>query len=358
MTNIDFSLESNDFQKQVTKEFSAFKIPKQNLENGCILKNSKFQLGLHQQFISQYFTPLNPNGLFIFHGIGSGKTLTGVNLVSHFQKQNFNVLWVTRRTLVKDITKAVDMLKTQPFIKLSYKQFSNVCKRKGTLYESIIKRNNKLDKKNEKLSSKKSSPDDFSDPLRNTLVIIDEAHKLYGNDLKSQEKHDIKAIEKAINESYRYKENRCRLVLMSATPISDDPIELIKTLNLLITNPKERFNISTFYDGYISNEGNLKEPSKFNEKTKGLVSYLDVSTNHNVFAKTNNVNVTVPLSERVTQKSNCKNLRILCKAVSGVSNKACDDAYEICKKEHLKDQKEYKKLVFQKEKLDECFTKK
>ena len=72
------------------------------------------------------------------------------------------------------------------------------------------------------------------DPLQKTLLIIDEAHKLYGGgDLSSIETPDMNALHAALMNSYTVSgNNSVKLLLMTATPIQTDPMELIKLINL------------------------------------------------------------------------------------------------------------------------------
>ena len=69
------------------------------------------------------------------------------------------------------------------------------------------------------------------------LVIIDEAHKLYGGDLKSIEKPDTDIMEKLIRNSYKKSgANSCKLLLMTATPVTNNPLELFSLTNLFKEN--------------------------------------------------------------------------------------------------------------------------
>ena len=99
---------------------------------------------------------------------------------------------------------------------MSYKQFSNLVSKKNSFYTDLVKINGE------------------EDPLKRTLLIIDEAHKLYGgNDLNTNEKPDMDALHYALMRSYELSGvNSVRLLLMTATPITVDAMELIKLVNL------------------------------------------------------------------------------------------------------------------------------
>ena len=61
---------------------------------------------------------------------------------------------------------------------MSYKQFSNLLAGKNQIYDILVERNGK------------------NDVLKKTLIIIDEAHKLYGGDLKAAERPNVEIMEK------------------------------------------------------------------------------------------------------------------------------------------------------------------
>ena len=77
------------------------------------------------------------------------------------------------------------------------------------------------------------------DKLRKTIIIIDEAHKLVTN---PTEKIGVLNFEKAravIWESYQKSvENSCRVLLLTATPVVDHPMDAINLLTMLNTKEK------------------------------------------------------------------------------------------------------------------------
>ena len=338
---IDFTLPLNQFQEQITKQFKNFSYPTIQLKNDCH-KTKKFELSNTQKFISNYFTPQNPNGILLYHSIGSGKTLTGVNLIKHFESKNFNAIWVTRRTLLKDLTKATNIIPLKPFTVFSYKQFSNVCKRKGENYKKLLKKAQKINP-------------NTNDPFYKTIVIIDEAHKLYTNDLKIQEMHKIDVIEKMVFESYTKSGlNRARIVLMSATPITNDPMEVIKLFNLIITNKDHRFDINHFKQEFLSVDGKIHEYKKktFVEQIKGLVSYINTTNDPSKFAQVKYTNVLVPVSvspNLSTDLNYCNVEYSECKKL-GFSVKECRETKKVCR-DRINDNKKVMKNIEPQESL-------
>jgi len=293
---INFKLPFNDFQKNIGKELGEFKDVKKSLRNECANPPKKFELRPHQKLISAYFKPSLPiKGTLMYYSIGSGKTAAAVNLASHFEKKGYSVLWVTRRTLVKDIEKnlfdktahsiiqeAVDKkiipdtfeAKKNFFRRLrwlgivSYKTFSNLCAGKKTeLHHKLVKRNGSRD------------------IFRKTIIIIDEIHKLYDLDsLSKLEAPDTPAIEKAIQNSYSSSGDKsARLLVMSGTPVTPKPEDTYKILNLLKK------------DNFVS-PGN--SDSDLINKIKGLVFYFDMAKNPNFFAQPEFKDINIQISSK------------------------------------------------------------
>jgi len=199
-----------------------------------------------------------------------------------FEKEGYTILWVTRTTLKSDIYKNMfdqvcsiviqekikekglkipadfsakirllsDSWKIKP---MSYKQFSNLVSGKNQLYQDLVKINGK------------------EDPLRKTLLIIDEAHKLYGGgDLSSIERPDMNRLHKSIMDSYKKSgKDSVKLLLMTGTPITNDPMELIKIINLC---KPENEQMETEYSKFAT-EFTIDEDGKFTKK--GWRKYLD-----------------------------------------------------------------------------------
>jgi hypothetical protein len=242
-----------------------------------------------QNFISHYFSPTAPvKGMLLQHSTGSGKTCTAIAAASkQFEPEGYTILWVTRTTLKNDIWKNMfdqicsDSIKNRideipsdsgkqkrmlsdswSIRPLSYKQFSNLVSQNNDYYRQLVKKNGE------------------QDPLRKTLLIIDEAHKLYGGgDLSSIERPDMAALHKAIMHSYAVSgPDSVRVLLMTATPITLDAMEMIKLLNLC--RPIEHqlpASFETFQKDFLDAEGHFTKEGKktFLDEIAGHISYLN-----------------------------------------------------------------------------------
>lgn len=315
------SLDS--MHRYIAKGFQQFEYPKVKLENLCGTAGGSAMGNIvnftpTQDFIRHYFQPSSAyKGMLLFHSVGTGKTCTAIATAStSFEKEGYNILWVTRHTLKSDIWKnmygQVCSLVIQEQLKnktlklptkisgpmkyvsnnwmepISYKQFSNLLLKKNKIYDEIVRRNGKVD------------------PLRKTLVIIDEAHKLYSPTVAASEKPNTDILEEMIQNSYEKSgKDSVRILLMTATPYTEDGMEMVKLLNLL--RAKKVHMPITFEDfgkkylddhGYFHKNG-LKH---YKDEVSGYISYLNRSQDARNFAHPVLENIVVPLSYREEEK--------------------------------------------------------
>jgi hypothetical protein len=247
-----------------------------------------------QNFISHFFTPESVyKGMLLYHSVGSGKTCTAIATATNsFDRENYTILWVTRHTLKADIWKNMfkqichinfrerikqgEKIKASSLSKnwiqpISYKQFSNLLNGKNkVLEEKLISRNGR------------------EDMLHKTLVIIDEAHKLYADSVAAAEKPNMMILEKMINNSYKLSgKDSVKLLLMTATPYTENPFEMIKLLNLL-RQPDDKLETQwePFSRKYLQENGSFRNDKKgeFLDKISGYISYLNKSSDKRLFA--------------------------------------------------------------------------
>ena len=300
-------LSRDEMRTYINKNFSKYKWDKAKMENLCDPQKGGSNLLTYtptQGFIKDYFTPqANTKGMILWHSTGSGKTCSAIATASNeFEKQGYTILWVTRTTLKNDIWKNMfDMVcnevlrskiddegliipSQQPkrmrllsdswrIRPMSYKQFSNLVSKKNNNYERLIKINGE------------------HDPLKKTLIIVDEAHKLYGGgDLSTNERPDMKAFHKSLMNSYEVSgKDSVKLMLMTATPITSGPMEIVKLVNLC--KPLNRQLPSHFDDftkKYLNPDTIKFTPNglkKYYDDIAGVVSYLNREKDARQFAQ-------------------------------------------------------------------------
>jgi len=265
-----------------------------------------------QEFIRETFTPRSKtHGMLLFHSVGTGKTCTAIATASTtFEPEDYTLLYVTRHTLKVDVQKnmfeQVCSLVVQAYLKagkslpeataaknrliskkwfepMSYRQFSNMLDNKSRLHDDLVKINGS------------------DDPLHKTLVIIDEAHKLFASDVEGPEKADINVITNALYKSYKTSGKQGgKVLLMTATPYTNDPLDMIKLLNLL--RPENKLlpqTFETFSEKYLNDQGNFTDSGKieFVKDINGYVSYLNREKDIRSFAYPIIHNVRVNMSD-------------------------------------------------------------
>lgn len=310
-------------RKHVQTYFSQFKYPELEIVNKCIEKkrdkaderkssNVVIDYSPSQNFVSHFFTPKSAyKGMLLWHSVGTGKTCSAIATSSAtFEKAGYTILWVTRNTLKSDVYKNIfDMIchhriadavrngknipedlsgRTRMISKnwikpISYKQFSNLLSGENEYYTQLVERNGN------------------EDVLRKTLVIIDEAHKLYGGDLKEAERPNMEIMEQLIQKSYQVSgKNSVKLLIMTATPFTNSPFEMFKLLNLMIEDTDEHFHttIGDFKEDYMNKDGIISEGGmkKLADQMAGYVSYLDRSKDASQFAQPIMIDVPVMMT--------------------------------------------------------------
>ena len=300
-----------EFQRYINKVFKEYKYKPIKVENMCETKGSDDRIVKFtesQNFVTNYFVPKHfAKGLLVWHSVGTGKTCTAISVKSFlYERLNYSVIWVTRNTLKEDIWKNMydkicdhiirekvknnkDTTNLRKYLSkrflppMSYRQFSNMLEGKNDLYNKLVSLNGE------------------EDILKNTLIIIDEAHKLYSKDLVAMEKPNMKVVEQKMEDS-----PTCKVMLMTGTPIADDPMEFIKLMNLLMKKDKFPTKLNQFKEEFMEdNDYTTKGKKEFQNRTKGLISYLNRRFDPRQFAQPKFYKMPVKLSVAKKDTTNC-----------------------------------------------------
>jgi hypothetical protein len=320
-----------EMRRYIDKNYKQFEWEDVKMENLCVDKKTGGQLANSnitneisggagpqlikfsptQDFVKHYFTPQNPyKGMLLWHSVGTGKTCSAIAAASYsFEQQGYTILWVTRTTLKNDIWKNMfeqvcsDRIRTivehsnnsnsnsgknefpeeqnkrmrllsqsWKIRPMSYKQFSNLVSKQNENYRTLVGINGAID------------------PLRKTLIIIDEAHKLYGaSDLSALERPDMAALHQSLMNSYQISgADSVKMLLMTATPITKDPLELVKLLNLCRPIAEQMpTEFDHFANQYLDEEGRFSAPgrARFLDDIAGQISYLNREKDARQFAQ-------------------------------------------------------------------------
>ena len=212
------------------------------VQNAC----SGFEKTLYQHFVQHYLSRRSPyKSLLLFHGLGSGKSCSAITiaeslLLDHSQNEEPRILVISPSAL--QVSFEEQIFSYNRFMDYGEDAFKNQCTedtyRKliyGTKDRLVIKK---------RIQSLIHSRYQFITyeglvtyiknrngvPIRDKVIIVDEAHNLRQNDV---EKAAAEALVNLVENG-----ERNRLVLLSATPMYNEPNEIFWLLSLLIKNDK------------------------------------------------------------------------------------------------------------------------
>jgi superfamily II DNA or RNA helicase len=234
-------------------------------------------LMLHQKLLSTFMNPRTPySGLLLVHEMGTGKTCTAVAIAEQFIQASTlassETNWVTTDAKENDfpqtvLKKIIILTKGKGLQDNFINEIANVCT-SGQYLTGLDKYSRNRDKKIKKnvktkytfstfevfaKSLKKMSATERSLSFENCLFIIDEAHNIRPSDAVES------IIYQQIYDLFRSLKSR-KILLLTGTPMKDQPEEIIDLLNLFLPEKLEY--------------GDLENETVFRLKIKGHVSYL------------------------------------------------------------------------------------
>lgn len=260
------------------KEFNELKLAENEVKVQGKFKPMNHQLFM-ARFLSQY---THYDKILVFHDVGAGKSCLASLVVETAKAQNeklYSALFLVKNDkLQKNITNEIatictdgkyipDPIDAKTGIPISTEQ------RVARLNKNI--RQNYSIETYEKLAKQlKHLKDEFiKQTFSNRIIIIDEIHNIRPQ-YKKEDKLDI------YNEIWRllHLVENCKIMIMTATPIRDNPIEIANIMNLLLPYDKQ-FDVDTFIDDYFDkNDDSLavKQDMRddFKSKITGIVSYV------------------------------------------------------------------------------------
>lgn len=343
------NMSVQDVQKNVLKLYKKFQYGPIIVKDECNINRNNgklITLSNTQEFVSNYLRPNSEQkGMLLWHSVGTGKTCTAIAVKSHFEMaadniKPFHVLWVTKTSLVNLEEKNMFDEVCHAYIREKLNrnintprsqlvdQYMSEIRKRGLIVQSMTYKrfSNALSLKNDlgqKLSAKNGT-----DLLKNTLVIIDEAHKLYADDFTEQEKPNVDIITQKIHKSYELSgQDSCKVLLMTATPMVNGVSSFVNLMNLIIEKQEDRFDIRTFREKLCTPTPKGPDCSIFSEsgkkyfykRVKGLISFLDRRYDPSLFAQPVIKTIEVEMSKLPEERT-----------LSYCNNRAVRD-YEDCK---------------------------
>lgn len=279
-----------------------------------ILSNADFELAPHQAFVRNFLSFQTPyNSLLLFHGLGSGKTLSAIgvceemrdyvkqmgitkkiiivaspNVQFNFRTQLFDErklkmvdgLWSMRDTIGSKFIKEVNPMNMKGLTKERIVSHVNGIINNAYAFYGYIEFANYIEKvqtlkgeyKNEKERQDRISKN-LQNEFDNRLLVIDEVHNIRVTDDTENKKVGDQLL-KLVKTA-----NNMRLLFLSATPMFNNYKEIVWLLNLMNINDRRgTMQINDVFDKI----GNFKEDdgnsdagkSLFIRKANGYVSFV------------------------------------------------------------------------------------
>lgn len=269
------NIKDPDFTKKINKKYNKYTIPtkKKTFNQICFPKD--FQLQAPQQFLAKYINPkTNYKGVLVFHKIGAGKTCTAVNIAEQW-KGNRKIIVVVPASLIGNFRNELRSLCAgNAYLTASERTILEGLHPSKREYKDIISRSDKRIDKYYQIYSYNKFVEDYNDGninLYNSILIVDEVQNMV-----SEEGIYYKTLYDAIHKA----PSNLRIVLLSATPIFDKPIEIALTMNLLripVEFPTGREFEKMFIDVKKVRDTliySMKNVELFKDMVKGYVSYF------------------------------------------------------------------------------------
>ena len=264
-----------NFQLKIKKLYTEYKIKKrkQSLKDFCYPK--KFTLQLPQLFVSNFLNPSTPyKRMLLYHRIGAGKTCAAIQIAEKWKKYKKVILVAPASLLINFYSELRGHCSGNEYVSTKEREELSKLSPDSKEYSKFIDKINDKIHKYYKIYSYHKFVDLYETKklnLKNTLLIIDEVQNIV-----SEDGIFYNTFKEAIDKS----PNDFRLVLMSATPIYDKPVELGLTLNLLC--PDLDYTATTFNKEFLlreeTDEGilyTLKNEDKLANLLQGYVSYYE-----------------------------------------------------------------------------------
>jgi superfamily II DNA or RNA helicase len=205
----------------------------------------------YQKFIGNYLLKTSYRGVVVYHGLGSGKTLTSLYAMN---KLNMNTIILLPAAL-----------KQSWFAEqLEHKNKGH----KSTFETKYLSYNASNLKKQYYNLNYVSDVSKEINNFDNKLIIIDESHEFFQNVISGKATQAF-FIYKKMKES-----KKSRFIFLTGTPLSGDPFELVPCFNLLRgfdLFPKMRPQFNRLF--ISSDSKNIINGDVFQERITGLVSY-------------------------------------------------------------------------------------
>lgn len=241
-----------------------------NNDNEFIKKN----LFDYQRYVYNYMVNTNNRGILLYHGVGSGKTLTSISIAEEFRKLGKEIIIISSKTLQANYKKEIEKALKMSNVDISNDEINAIIDQYKFVTSNAKNMISSLEDKLTNLLNNNKNESKVS--LEDRIIIVDEAHNLFNS---------ISNGSKIANEFYDIIMNtkKLKLIFLTGSAIINDPFEIFIAFNMLYGpipyNKKEYKTIlPEYYSDYKKyfingNTNTIKNENKFKNRIFGLVSY-------------------------------------------------------------------------------------
>jgi len=242
-------------------------------------ENIKKNLFEYQRYVYNIMTQTDNRGILIYHGVGSGKTITSISIAEEFRKLDRDIIIISSKSLQSNYKKEINTFNKKINPEIHDDELEEITSK----YKFVTSNSKNMIKSLEDpLHNFMENVNNIN--LENKVIIIDEVHNLFNS---------ISNGSKIANEFYEIIMNtkKIKLIFLTGTPIINDPFEIAICFNLLYGPIKSsngpatkhrKKEYSTILPEYYTDfkqyfiddyHNTIKNENKFQNRIFGLVSY-------------------------------------------------------------------------------------
>ncbi|VBB18441.1 DEXDc helicase [Yasminevirus sp. GU-2018] len=222
------SVTDDEFYDKINSLYKKYKIPQHKLsvENYC--KPREFTLQKPQQFLPEYINPKTPyKSILIYHRIGAGKTCSAIQIAERWKKIK-RIVFVLPASLKGNFMNELrGLCGGNDYLKPAERKRLSTLQPGDDEYADIIKESNKRIEKYYDIYSYNKFIEYAKEgtmKLNNAILFIDEIQNMVS---------ETGTYYKELYDLIHGSNKDLRIVLLSATPMFDKPVEIALTMNLL-----------------------------------------------------------------------------------------------------------------------------
>jgi len=270
-------ISDEKFYQRINNKYKKYYISKKKKSFKSICFPKEFNLQIQQKFLAEYINPKSPyKGILIFHRIGAGKTCTVINICEKWKKIR-KIIVVVPASLVGNFKSELRSLCAgNAYLTNNERNKLKTLHPSTNEYKEIIMKSNKRIAKYYNIYSYNKFvclAENNKINLRNSVLVVDEIQNMVSETGKHYQ---------VLYDTIHNAPQSLRIILLSATPMFDKPIEIALTMNLLRI-PFEFPTNKIFEKMFIKKIENkrtgkiyysAKNLDIFKERIKGYISYF------------------------------------------------------------------------------------